>query len=141
MIECSCGDCIVTAGTLANLPAEAVQLGLSEGHCYCICRVESFCVVYCRWKQLKESACYNYVTLGEWDLGKEHIPIRIHFTGLHHFEFVFLFGVSSRLYVLIINIVFLILIMMMDCSGWNILILYVISEGCKVYYEYVTLAM
>lgn len=47
----------------------------------------------------------------------------------------FLFGISSRLYVLIISIVFLILTMMMAYSGWSILILYNISEVCKIDYE------
>lgn len=39
---CSCGDCIATAGTLGSLPPEAIELGLAEGHCYCICQVSEY---------------------------------------------------------------------------------------------------
>lgn len=36
----SLGDCIVTSGTLNSLPpGTEEELGLAEGHCYCICRV------------------------------------------------------------------------------------------------------
>lgn len=134
--SCSCGDCIVTSGTLNNLPKEAVdQLGLIEGHCYCICRVVFILVLLLQmetvdgvrllqirnpWGNSSWKGPYSYRDSYHWTPRLQ----------------VCLLGYSfiNRPYVLIINIVYNILITMMVYSGWNSLTLFVITEACKFFF-------